>query len=102
MCKTQIIITTYLTHLSLAFDKGTLANSVDTDQTPQNAASDRGLHCLHFIKKFLQNRIIIRKNNQTSLIQEKGRKETEKTVEEMKERNREERGTGMKVKKQEK
>ena len=30
---------------------------------------------------------------------EKGRKETEETVEEMKERNREERGTGMKVKK---
>ena len=26
--------------------KGTLANSVDPDQTPQNAASDLGLHCL--------------------------------------------------------
>ena len=25
---------------------GTLANSVDPDQTPQNAASDQGLHCL--------------------------------------------------------
>ena len=23
----------------------TLANSVDPDQTPQNAASDQGLHC---------------------------------------------------------
>ena len=33
---------------------------------------------------------------------EKGRKETEETAEEMKERNREERGTGMKVKKQKK
>ena len=31
---------------------------------------------------------------------EKGRKETEEIVEEMKEKNREERGTGMKVKKQ--
>ena len=26
---------------------GTLANSVDPDQTPQTAASDQGLHCLH-------------------------------------------------------
>ena len=25
---------------------GTLANSADADQTPQNAASDQGLHCL--------------------------------------------------------
>ena len=25
---------------------GTLANSPDQDQTPQNAASDLGLHCL--------------------------------------------------------
>ena len=25
---------------------GTLADSVDPDQTPQNAASDHGLHCL--------------------------------------------------------
>ena len=33
---------------------------------------------------------------------EKGRKETEEIVEEMKESNREERGTGMKVKKQKK
>ena len=24
---------------------GTLANSADPDQTPQNAASDQGLHC---------------------------------------------------------
>ena len=34
--------------------------------------------------------------------QKKGRKEIEKIVEEMKERDREERGTGMKVKKQKK
>ena len=26
--------------------KETLANSVDPDQTPPNAASDQGLHCL--------------------------------------------------------
>ena len=26
------------------------ANSVDPDQTPQNAASDQGLHCLPIIK----------------------------------------------------
>ena len=25
------------------------ANSVDPDQTPQNAASDQGLHCLPYI-----------------------------------------------------
>ena len=36
-----------LTHLSLASHKGTVANNVDPDQTPQNAASDQGLHCLH-------------------------------------------------------
>ena len=26
---------------------GLVANGVDPDQTPQNAASDQGLHCLH-------------------------------------------------------
>ena len=36
------------------------------------------------------------------LLPEKGRKEIEETEEEMKERDREERGTGMKVKKQKK
>ena len=25
----------------------TLASGVDPDQTPQNAASDQGIHCLH-------------------------------------------------------
>ena len=29
------------------------ANSEDPDQTPQNAASDQGLHCLPLIKQFL-------------------------------------------------
>ena len=46
--------------------KGTPANSVDPDQTPQNAASDEGLHCLLYIQKFLRNIII--KTNQTPLI----------------------------------
>ena len=31
----------------------TLANSVDSDQTPQNAASDQGLYCLPLIQQFL-------------------------------------------------
>ena len=35
--------------------KGTLANSVDPDQMPQNAASDQGLRCLHLGKEFLFN-----------------------------------------------
>ena len=39
--------------------------------------------------------------NETSTL-EKGRKEIEEIVEEMKDRNREERGTGMKVKKRKK
>ena len=53
-----------LTHLSLASCKrGTLANSVDPDQMPQNAASDQGLHCL---QKFLQNMVVI-KTKQTPL-----------------------------------
>ena len=33
--------------------EGTLENCVDTDQTPQNAASDQCQHCLHYIKIFL-------------------------------------------------
>ena len=32
--------------INLAFFCGTCANSVDPDQTPQNVASDQGLHCL--------------------------------------------------------
>ena len=41
--------------------KGTLANSVDPDQTQQNAASDQGQHCLHLIREFLSNMIMIKK-----------------------------------------
>ena len=33
--------------------KGYLANSVDPDQMPLNAASDQGLHCLHHMQEFL-------------------------------------------------
>ena len=29
------------------------ANSVDPDQTPQNAASDQGLHCLPYIQQYV-------------------------------------------------
>ena len=40
-------IDTFSTHLCLASHKGTLTNSVDPAQTPQKAAPDPGLHCLH-------------------------------------------------------
>ena len=33
--------------------KGTLANSTDPDQTPQNAASYQGLHRLHLLQELL-------------------------------------------------
>ena len=32
--------------------KRTLTNSVDPDQTPQNAASDQDLHCLRLLQTF--------------------------------------------------
>ena len=31
-------------------DRQTLTNSIDPGQTPQNAASDQGLHCLQIIQ----------------------------------------------------
>ena len=34
-------------------DRQTCANSVEPDQTPPNAASDLGLHCLHLILQSL-------------------------------------------------
>ena len=40
--------------------KGTLANSVDPDQTPQNAASDQGQHCLHNIQECMQHITIVK------------------------------------------
>ena len=36
----------FLTHISLASFLRDVANSADPDQTPQNTASDQGLHCL--------------------------------------------------------
>ena len=38
-------------------DSKTRANSVDTDQTPQNAASDLCTHCLLLIQQFLDTSI---------------------------------------------
>ena len=42
----QIIL---LTHCSRETRKRVLGNSADPDQTPQNAASDQGLHCLQIV-----------------------------------------------------
>ena len=39
----------YLTHCSWETRKRYLANSADPDQTPQNAASDQGLHSLQIV-----------------------------------------------------
>ena len=49
-CSVQIHV--YLTHLTSPIN-GTFANIVDPDQTPQNAASDQCLHCLHYVQEFL-------------------------------------------------
>ena len=43
--------TTVLT-LCIRTYRQTLANSVDPDQTPQNAVSDQGLHYLPLIQQF--------------------------------------------------
>ena len=63
-----------LAHLCLASHKRDIGNSEDPGQTPQNAASDQGLHCLHKIQEFLLNMVII-KTNLTRLILEKDRSE---------------------------
>ena len=44
----------YRTYSSYS-DRQTLANSIDPDQTPQNAASDQGLHCLPVIQQFYKH-----------------------------------------------
>ena len=41
-----------LTHWRLETPKRVTANSADLDQTPQNAASDQGLHCLQIVQQF--------------------------------------------------
>ena len=87
---------------------GLVPNIVDPDVMPHSVASHLGLHCL--LRPICLNidwlcwglttrqplRVILCR------LPEKGRKEIEERVEEMKERDREERGTGMKVKKQKK
>ena len=35
--------------------KGAFSNSIDTDETPQNAASHQGLHYLPYVKQILGN-----------------------------------------------
>ena len=37
-----------------------LANSVDLDQMPQNAASDLGLHCLPLIQQILDTSTVVK------------------------------------------
>ena len=39
-------------NLPKVFDRKVLQNSEDPDQTPQNAASDQGPHCLPVIQQF--------------------------------------------------
>ena len=46
-----------LTHCSRKTPKEYLANSADPDQTPQNAASDQGLHCLQILQPFFSSNI---------------------------------------------
>ena len=42
-----------LTYLCLASHKSEMTNILDPDQTPQNAESDKGPHCLHYVQEFL-------------------------------------------------
>ena len=55
-----------LTHISLASHFWVLANGADPDQTPQNAASDKGLHCL-LTGISIQNRTKMKKIHLTPL-----------------------------------
>ena len=48
-----------LTHCSREPLKGYLLNSADLDQTPQNAASDQGLHCLQIVGPFFSRNMLI-------------------------------------------
>ena len=47
MLRQEESVAMYLIHIRLSSHKKTSANSADPDQTPQNAASDQGLQCLH-------------------------------------------------------
>ena len=37
------------------WDRYAFAKSEDPDQTPQNAASDKGLHCLPYIQQYFRH-----------------------------------------------
>ena len=51
----DLIILPYSTYS----DRQTWTNSVDPDQTPQNAASDQGLHCLPLTQQFsIHSRVV--------------------------------------------
>ena len=45
----QSRIQRHLTHFNLEPHKSVIDNSAYLDQTPQNAASDQGLHCLQIV-----------------------------------------------------
>ena len=42
-------------------DRQAWANSIDPDQTPQNAASDQGLHCLPLTQQFYKHSQVIKR-----------------------------------------
>ena len=82
---------------------GWVANSVDPNEMPHFVASHHGLHCL--LRPAWPNTysIVLGFNDMSTLVDrlpEKGRKEIKEIAEEMKEMDKKERGTGMKVKKQ--
>ena len=41
-------------------DRQAYANSVDPDQTPQNAATEQGLHCLPLNKEITTHQYIVK------------------------------------------
>ena len=59
--KSNVYRTLVFTSLCLASHKRELVNCVDPDQTPQNAASDQGLHCIKYriFIKHTNNKITI-------------------------------------------
>ena len=42
------------TIITLNIGRDAFVNNVDPDQTPQNAASDQGLHCLPYIQQYIR------------------------------------------------
>ena len=63
--KQQLHLAFLLTHISLASFSGRYANSADSDQTPQKAASDQVRHCLltEFTFKFFEWNCQVLPNN---------------------------------------